>query len=130
MSNYFTSQIEMKEETCWICGIHFAMPTRWAKRRRENGKGFQCPAGCRLKYVDKTVENQLREELEMKERALAHSRSRAERLERSNSALRGAHTRTKKRIANGVCPCCKRNFKNLHRHMKGQHPEYAVEEEK
>lgn len=130
MSNYFTSQIEMTEETCWVCGIHFAMPSRWAEKRKQDGKGFKCPAGCGLRYVDKTVEDELREKLEMKERSLTHARQLAERLKRKNSALRGAHTRTKNRIANGVCPCCKRHFMNLHRHMKGQHPEYAVEEEK
>lgn len=33
-------------------------------------------------------------------------------------------TKTRKRIANGVCPCCHRTFQNLARHMAGQHPAY------
>lgn len=28
------------------------------------------------------------------------------------------------RIRNGVCPCCNRSFKDVHRHMKSQHPEF------
>jgi hypothetical protein len=33
-------------------------------------------------------------------------------------------TRIKKRVAAGVCPCCNRSFKDLARHMAGQHPDY------
>jgi hypothetical protein len=28
-------------------------------------------------------------------------------------------------VKHGVCPCCKRTFENLARHMKGQHPTFA-----
>jgi len=40
-------------------------------------------------------------------------------------AERSARVRLKKRIACGVCPCCKRTFTNLARHISGQHPEYG-----
>lgn len=43
--------------------------------------------------------------------------------------VKGEVTKLKKRIANGVCPCCKRSFCNLAAHMKTQHPEYTKEEE-
>lgn len=33
-------------------------------------------------------------------------------------------TKTKKRVSNGVCPCCNRTFKQLARHMENKHPEY------
>lgn len=44
---------------------------------------------------------------------------------RQLAAQKGVTTRIKNRIANGVCPCCQRTFKNLARHMKGQHPNYT-----
>lgn len=33
----------------------------------------------------------------------------------------------KKRVGNGVCPCCNRTFENLSRHMSCKHPEYKTE---
>ena len=40
-------------------------------------------------------------------------------------ATKGVVTKIRRRVANGVCPCCKRHFVNLKRHMSGQHPEFA-----
>jgi chemotaxis response regulator CheB len=44
---------------------------------------------------------------------------------REHSATRAQLTKTKKRVANGVCPCCNRTFKQLARHMKAKHPEFV-----
>ncbi len=52
------------------------------------------------------------------EKDAAHQRRKA-------AAARGQLTKTKKRIAKGICPCCNRSFVNLERHMTGQHPDYA-----
>jgi len=52
-------------------------------------------------------------------------RERAERTERRLSAQKGVTTRIKNRVANGVCPCCKRSFTDLRRHMETKHPKYA-----
>ena len=38
--------------------------------------------------------------------------------------------RIEKRVANGVCPCCHRQFVQLTRHMKNKHPEYLEETKK
>ena len=35
---------------------------------------------------------------------------------------------TKNRIARGKCPCCHKDFKDLHEHMAAQHPTYATPE--
>ena len=50
MSFTTTQTIRMIHETCWVCGIAFAMPKGWSDRRKENGKNFHCPAGCSLRY--------------------------------------------------------------------------------
>lgn len=44
---------------------------------------------------------------------------------RAHAATKGQLTKTRKRVAGGVCPCCNRSFVNLGRHMAGQHPDYA-----
>lgn len=48
--------------------------------------------------------------------------------QRALRATKGRLTKTKKRIANGVCPCCNRHFVNLERHMTGKHPDYTKEQ--
>ena len=45
---------------------------------------------------------------------------------RRMAAAKGELTKMKKRVGNGVCPCCNRQFVNLQRHMATQHPGYAV----
>lgn len=57
--------------------------------------------------------------------ARAYDHRRANSAERSRNALKGVVTRTKNRISKGVCPCCNRQFKDLERHMTGQHPDYT-----
>lgn len=42
-----------------------------------------------------------------------------------DSFVKGAHQRTKNRVAKGVCPCCNRSFTNLAKHMAGQHPDFG-----
>jgi len=44
---------------------------------------------------------------------------------RQKAAAKGQLTKTKRRVANGVCPCCNRTFADLSAHMHGQHPEYG-----
>lgn len=53
----------------------------------------------------------------------------AEHFRKSRDGVRGAMASQKKRIANGVCPCCQRTFVNLHRHMTSKHPAFAKPEE-
>lgn len=52
---------------------------------------------------------------------------RREQLERDQrQAAENERDRLKLRSKNGCCPCCKRNFQNLQRHMRTKHPEFAV----
>lgn len=37
-------------------------------------------------------------------------------------------TRTRNRIAAGVCPCCNRTFQNLADHMRTLHADYVAAE--
>jgi hypothetical protein len=105
---------------CW-CGIHLAVPAnllRWAKNNSSHA--IFCPLGHEFVFSDDFKTKYERE----RKRAQANlDLLHAE--ERSHIATRGHLTRTKKRVAAGVCPCCNRTFQNLARHMKGQHPEYA-----
>jgi hypothetical protein len=113
------------------CGITFAVEDVYDARRRVDGKSFYCPNGHTMSYHESEADR-LRKQLETAQRRQAaaegtvtHLRDQLEMSERSARALRGVNTRMRKRIADGVCPCCQRTFANLARHMAGQHPDYA-----
>lgn len=119
MFNY-TETIAMVTENCCTCGIIFGMTTYYQQERRTKGEYFYCPNGHPQKYTyaivpelerklaqERSRHDQTRAALRDKEAAL---KAESERLERLN-----------KRVKNGVCPCCKRTFQNLSRHMKTKH---------
>lgn len=120
-------------ETCCNCGIPFGITEEIRDRRLEDHESFYCPNGHGQRYTGKTEAQKLREELarqkQFKEWAEARAESYKDQAETAEARRRGqkaANTRLKKRIAAGVCPCCRRNFQDLHRHMASQHPDYAV----
>lgn len=118
--------------TCW-CGIPHAVPDElyaYVLRQQRDGRaqtGIHCPLGHTWTFAGEGEAERLAREVE-RERAVA-SRLRAEKEaeRRSHIATKGHATRLKKRIAAGVCPCCKRSFNDLARHMAGKHPEYPSE---
>ena len=107
------------------------MPAPSQRKMREPHQTFSCPAGHAQQSVVASDTEAARKDAE-KYRKLWQDEQRyaaavvAERndVRRKLSAAKGALTRTKKRVANGVCPCCNRTFQNLSRHMQGQHPGY------
>lgn len=131
-------RVDLVVEHCCNCAMPFAMPRTVHEELLEHStaspnptKTFYCPAGHPQQYTGKTAEQKLREEKESLERRLKWAREHGEQIreralkaERSASALRGVVTRTKKRVGNGVCPCCNRTFESLARHMASKHPDY------
>lgn len=121
---------DLVRHTCGECGISWAQPAEFANARRADGKTFYCPNGHARVFREST-EEKLRRELEQQkqrnamlvdEAHEAHQERAA--VERSNAALRGVITRTKKRVGAGVCPCCNRSFSALAAHMAAKHPTY------
>jgi len=121
--------------TCPVCGVVYGLSEEFRRRAQEEGHrrySWTCTQGHTLSYPGKSdtqIENErLRSRLDMTESCLSYETEARAAAERSNAALKGVVTRTKKRVGNGVCPCCNRSFANLARHMKGQHPDYADSE--
>lgn len=114
------------------CGVAFAIEDGFDDRRRDDKRTFYCPSGHSLSYGGDTEAVKQRKRAEKLERQLA-ARDADLRLEQTrltnernaHRATKGVLTKTKKRVANGVCPCCKRHFVDLERHMTGQHPDFA-----
>lgn len=126
-----STELKLVTEECYQCGVTFAMPEDFKRYRLADQETFYCPNGHGQCYAGKTDAQKLREAKQQLERAATRERAlrdQADASERSNRALKGVITRTKNRVANGVCPCCHRTFPDLADHMKDQHPNYATEE--
>ena len=115
-------------ETCCSCGTAFAMEESLRQSLiRKKGEAFFCPNGHSQSYTGETIEKKyekIRRELENERSSKKWWQEEAEKKARSLSATKGQLTKTKNRIAKGVCPCCNRQFINLQRHMETKHPKY------
>ncbi len=119
---------------CCNCGMHFAMPKDFTCSRRNDHKWFCCPNGHHQHFTTKTREQKLTEERDEERRARefwetreACARTERDAAERRVIGQKAAKTRIKNRIARGVCPCCNRTFRDLHRHMDTKHPDWVSE---
>lgn len=134
MSITETIFITLKSETCCNCGVVFGIESNHRQRLIETHASFYCPNGHSQHYTAKTEAEKLREELERTQqresdqrRLKEQARAETEKVTRKLISTKGHITRIKNRVANGVCPCCNRTFKQLAQHMKAKHPEYKKE---
>lgn len=120
---------------CWNCSGHYAVTERAYSRFSDSGKNWFCPycgestvvVESELTRLKKKV-RQLEDDYKWADYRRANAEEDAKRERASNAAYKGQLTKTRKRIAHGVCPCCTRTFVNLQRHMATKHPDYHVEE--
>jgi hypothetical protein len=133
MSDTITYTGSLSVMTCW-CGIHHAVPRslRDFQMRQFNDGGhvttIYCPLGHQHVPIGETEVDRLRKTAERAKAREARAISRADQAEASLRTTKGVVTKMKKRAAHGVCPCCKRTFANVARHVKGQHPEFVAEQ--
>jgi hypothetical protein len=120
-----TKTITLNLHECPDCGCVYGLTTDYEDRRRHDHKTFYCPNGHRLNYSQENREEKLKRQLEWTSRDLSQTQSQLLVTKRQKAAVKGQLTKTKRRVANGVCPCCNRTFENLAAHMHGQHPEYG-----
>lgn len=121
------------QEYC-VCGITFAVPEDFDKRRRNDHASFFCPAGHPHTYTAKSELARAREELTRtracmdKVQAEADfQRDRANRGDRQIRARKAVTTRLRNRLQSGLCPCCSHVFKDLKRHLRAEHPKWNPE---
>ena len=116
--------------SCW-CGIKFAIPDNLYRWLQDDAtRDCYCPMGHTFVYTkgaaaiaqERLAEEERRRRM-AQERA-DRERERADDNERRRIAQKAATTRAKKRHGAAVCPCCKRSFKQLRRHMQTQHPDF------
>lgn len=121
----YVETINLTTIECGSCGITFGAPDRWIQARRDDHKTFYCPNGCPRAYQGESKAERAERHRQEAERALHRRTEQLEAERRSHAATKGQLTKTRKRVAGGVCPCCNRTFQNLGRHMHTKHPGFA-----
>lgn len=135
MSRTITDTITYTTTSCCVCGVLFALTSEYENARRRDHKDFYCPNGHPLAFngpseAEKRAQR-AEEEAERFRRERDAETVRAEFWAKEHKATKqeltttkGQLTKTKKRLAGGVCPCCNRSFVSLAKHMASQHPDY------
>jgi hypothetical protein len=107
------------------CGILFGVPKVWESKRRQDHSLFFCPNGHQQHWAAKSDLEIVREAQRVAELKASEELARRLKAEEAAMQLGVKVNRLKRRAAAGVCPCCKRSFVALQRHMKTKHPSYA-----
>lgn len=121
---------EYSYKTCPICGVHYAvdkvvMDYKQRAKKPEN-PGWHCPNGHQLVFIEREADR-LERELNNAKQQIARAEDEKRDAERRLAQAEATTKRIKKRASAGNCPCCKRTFANMARHMKHQHPEFVQE---
>lgn len=117
--------IQIITETCITCGAIFGLVAEFRNRRIEDHENFYCPNGHSQFYSGKTKAESLAEELERERQRrideVEAAQVRADFAEAEKKKAEKELARISKRAHAGVCPCCKRSFANVARHMQTKH---------
>lgn len=119
------ASVTLDTETCISCGTTFAIETGLLRQRRRDHQFFYCPNGHSQCYPGKSDIELAREEATRERTARVQAEAAARIAREDAERARTREARLKKRVANGVCPCCQRSFTNLRRHITMKHPNFA-----
>ena len=131
MSAIYNYELSISFESIKLgcCGFVTLLPEHFINARRDDHKIFYCPnCGGSRYYPQKSKEEILEAQLAAERRGKELALAQAEHARNQARAQKAAKTRVKNRISNGVCPCCNRYFKDLHRHIQNKHPDYTKKE--
>ena len=120
----FSDTVKLTTTSCCACGTRFAMQAEMLEQRKLTGENFYCPNGHSLAFKSRL--KALEAKLVEKERALTEARCETVAERNRRETAEADLLKHRRRTKNGVCPCCRRNFQNLQRHMKTKHPKYAA----
>lgn len=122
-----STTVQLMTESCYLCGVVFAMPSEFRATRLRDKKNFYCPAGHDQYYIE-NEEDRLRAALEKAEAEAARLKRDKDYLRTHNDQLlidlgnRNKELKAvKSRAASGTCTECHRHFLNVERHYKSKH---------
>lgn len=116
----FSEVVNLQTVHCADCGVLFALTVQMETKLRETGGAFYCPNGHNLNFGSRLKD--LERKLAAKDAELSMARSNLLVVRQECEAAEAKHAKLKRRVTNGVCPCCHRTFRQLAAHIKRQHP--------
>lgn len=123
---HLTTTVALVELQCRSCGTFHAIPKVMHDSCVEEGGYWTCPNGHTRGFKEgrhareavRLERDRLKQQLAERDDAL---RAAEQRVAKEQSKVR----KLKTRAAAGVCPCCNRQFQNLHMHMMTKHKDFA-----
>lgn len=119
--------IDGKWETCCRCEVRFWLSQSLyesAQALRERFE-FYCPYGHSQHYVTgESEKDKLRRERDQLKQQIAQRDDEIAARDRQLVAAKGQITKARNKAAAGQCPCCRRTFANMARHMAHMHPDF------
>ncbi len=113
----------------------WAMSHEFIQARRNDHGVWYCPNGHNWHFPGESDEERLKRQLAAANGDKKYYRELAERRQnrleiekRSKAAVKGQLTKTKRRVAKGICPCCNHHFDDLKEHMESDHPDYREDQ--
>lgn len=129
------TQNQLKYETCLTvtsaeccqCGHLVFMSTDFATRRHRDHRSWYClSCGQAQGWTGESDIQKLQKELAAERERKMAALDEANRMRAEADEAKRASERLRKRAHAGVCPCCKRSFENVRRHIKTKHPNVAL----
>ena len=119
-------EVELTEINCGECGGTYAINERYRLQAYQKGTSWTCPY-CQVGwgYRGNSENDKLKRQLEKERKRREWAEQETKNTENRLRAQKAATTRIKNRVGAGVCPCCNKTFKQLARHMRSKHPNYA-----
>ena len=120
-TTYYTpGMLTVDPLSCGSCGVVFGMEHSMWVNRRETGRDFWCPNGCRISYSEsdnKRLTRELKSERDNAARLVAER----DQIEASRRAYKASAARARNRALEGNCPMCGKHVYQLERHVKRVH---------
>ena len=110
---------------CCVCGSWIALTTDQEDRFRDKGGTFYCTIGHSQHFTETEVQR-LTKALEDERRQTSKARGQVDDLLLDKAQRQKELRRLQRRTDNGVCPHCRRTFKQVTRHITKKHPAVAV----
>lgn len=127
MSGTFTVSETFEVEAIELgCGHTIFMTTKIIAERKRDHATFYCTiCGGHRHWPGESDIEKLRSQLNAAKQREETLRTQRVNLENALAAEQRSKERLKRRVKNGVCPCCHRTVKQLAAHMKTKHPDYG-----
>lgn len=110
------------------CGHVILMSRTHYEACRETRRSWYCTiCGASRAFTGETEIAKLRRERDAALQREETRKAMCRNLEEALSKEQKSKARLKKRVKNGVCPCCTRSFQNLKQHIATKHPDFTKE---